>query len=225
LARARQRLLTSPAERLDAEYKAAVHFDGRSEFSLKLLRQIQGMANAGGGSIIIGFMEGASGLLEADPNHSEALAATYDPTTLSQQANSSVVRGQVLQLAVHYVALPATGLRHPVIEVRGFERTPYICRGDRQASDTGTLVLEQGAAYIRRPSAETSKVSTAQDWEELISRAVRARRDEFLGELRELLEQMGLTAAALRPSDAERLDDRVASERERAFREEDDGGW
>ena len=44
--------------------------------------------------------------------------------------------------------------------------------------------------YIRRPSAETAPVSTPQDWDDLISRCVRVRRDEFLTEFRELLGRM-----------------------------------
>ncbi len=45
----RQRLLTHPGERQDVDYKSSVTFGTDDSFSLKLIRHIQGMANAGGG--------------------------------------------------------------------------------------------------------------------------------------------------------------------------------
>ncbi len=41
--------------------------------------------------------------------------------------------------------------------------------------------------YFRRQGAETSKVVTPGDWEEIISRAVANRRSEYLAEFKELL--------------------------------------
>ena len=74
----RLRLLESPAERQDAEYKSSLPFDGKSDFSLKLLKHVQGMANGGGGSIIIGFTQEGGQPLEPDPKHTNEIASTYD---------------------------------------------------------------------------------------------------------------------------------------------------
>lgn len=186
----RQRLLLSPGERQAAEYKASIPFDGQSEFSLKLARNIQGMANADGGWFVIGYSEDTSGLLVPDPAHSDAVCQSYDPTDLAKQLNSFVHRGQQLHVTVYFEQHPNNGRRYPVISVQGFDRSPYVCRSSRNASDTGALVLEQGAVYLRRPGAETSKVSTPEDWEDLITSGVRKRRDEFLVEFRELFERM-----------------------------------
>lgn len=93
-------------------------------------------------------------------------------------------------MTVHIEVHPETALRHSVIQVEGFERLPCICRSDMTASDTGEPILRQGVVYLRRPGAETAPVSTPQDWDDLINRCVRIRRDEFLTEFRELLERM-----------------------------------
>ena len=185
----RQRLLTHPGERQDVDYKASMAFRVHDSFSLKLVRHIQGMANAGGGWLVIGYLETDSGLLP-DPAHTDAICASYDPTTLSHQIDSSVARGQQVRVTVYVEVHPDTGLRHPVIQVEGFERNPYVCRSDKSASDTGEQILRQNEVYIRRPGAETSRVSTPLDWEDLISRCVRLRRDEFITEFRELFERM-----------------------------------
>ena len=56
----RQSLLTSPpGERRDVEYKASVRFAPDSEFGLKLVKHILGMANIGGGWIVIGHEDGS----------------------------------------------------------------------------------------------------------------------------------------------------------------------
>ena len=148
------------------------------------------MANADGGWLIIGYQEQTPGSLTPDPNHSEGVCDTYEPTNLSKQVNSSLSRGQQVRLTVHFEFNPDTDLRYPIIAVEGFDRTPYVCRSTQSASDTGEGILKQGAVYLRRPGAETSEVSTPADWEQLVSLVVRKRREEFLVELRDLLERM-----------------------------------
>lgn len=187
MAEFRQRLLTAPGERREAEYKKSILFEPEREFGLKILRQIQGMANTGGGWIIIGFEQQPNGMLIPDPNHEDAVCGSYEPTRLLQQASSSVARGQVLRATVHFERHPDTGLRYPLIQVEGFERTPFVSRSTKSAADTGQVVLEEGVVYFRRQGAETSKVVTPGDWEEIISRAVANRRSEYLAEFKELL--------------------------------------
>jgi len=48
-------LLEYPAESKDVDYKAAVKFNEGTEFTAKLVKNILGFANAGGGHIIIGY--------------------------------------------------------------------------------------------------------------------------------------------------------------------------
>ncbi len=187
-------------------------FDDKSSFSLNILREIQGMANGGGGVIVVGFKEGSDGLLRGDPSHTDEIAGTYEPTVLSEQVNSSVVRGQHVALSVHFEQHPESGRRHPIITVQPFERTPVVCRSRRTAADTGKVILEECAVYIRREGAETSKVSSARDWEELITRATAVRRNEFLHEFRGLLDMMVLNTAAPAPADASFDEFKLASQ-------------
>ena len=212
----RQRLLTHPGERQDVDYKASMAFGNDDSFSLKLIRHIQGMANAGGGWLIIGFVQADNQNWLPDPSHTNQVCSSYDPTPLSQMVDSSLARGQRVKVTVYFEVHPSNGLQYPVIQVGGFERLPCICRSDRTASDTNERILHQGMVYLRRPNAETAPVSTPQDWEDLISRCVRLRRDEFLAEFRELFERMISTPQPSR-SATEELSTFMDEMRRRAF--------
>ena len=183
----RQRLLISPGERAEVDYKSSVPFDGDDQYTLKLIRHIQGMANANGGWLVIGFNGTPP---KPDPNHTDGVCSSYDPTDVSNHVNSFVARGQRIRLTVYFELHPETDVRYPLIRVDGFEHLPYVCRSDREATDTHKKILRKGAVYLRRPSAETSEVSTPEDWEDLINRCVRLRRDGFLNEFRDLIEQL-----------------------------------
>ena len=180
----RQHLLTSPGERQDVEYKASIPFAADSEFGLKLVKHILGMANIGGGWIVIGHQDDT---LQPDPNHSEKVTHTYDPTPLSAVVKKVVAPGQTVRLVVHKEMNPRTGLVYPIIRVEGFERTPFICRSTKPDSNP---VLQQGKVYIRRPGAETTEIQTPEDWDELLKRCVSQRRGEFLAEFADLARRM-----------------------------------
>ena len=186
----RERLLTHPGERQDVDYKASMPFGANDSYSLNLIKHIQGMTNASGGWLVIGFVQTADEGWIPDPSHTNNICTSYDPTPLTQRVNSSVMRGQRTRVTVHFEVHPSTGLQYPVIEVLGFERLPCICRSERMADDTGEYILRQNTIYLRRPSAETAPISTAQDWEDLINQCVRLRRDEFMNEFRDLFERM-----------------------------------
>jgi hypothetical protein len=57
----------------------------------KLIRHILGMANAGGGYLIIGFPEGANGVPQPDPNIAGDVIASYDPTSFSQIVSKKII--------------------------------------------------------------------------------------------------------------------------------------
>ena len=181
----RQSLLTSPGERQDVEYKASISFAANSEFDLKLVKHILGMANIGGGWIVIGHEDGT---LQPDPNHSDDVTDTYDTTLLSAAVNKVIEHGQTVRLVVHKELNPRTRLTYPVIRVQGFERTPFICRSTKP--DNKKPVLQEGKVYIRRPGAETTEIQTSEDWDELLKRCVSQRRGEFLSEFADMARRM-----------------------------------
>jgi hypothetical protein len=76
---------------------------------------------------------------------------------------------------------------------------------------------------LRRPGAETSEVSAPEDWEDLINRCVRLRRDEFLTEFRELFERM-MTPKSPPPSTTEELSQWMKQVRERPLEDFEGGG-
>ena len=183
----RQALLTSPGELQGVEYKSAVPFNDDTEFGLKLIKHILGMANTGGGWIVIGYKDDN---LQPDARHSIEIAATYDTTRLSDTANRYVERGQSLKLSVYMEVHPQTQISHPIIRVEEFERVPLICRSTKSASNANEPVLQSGKVYIRRPGAATSEIRTPYDWDELLKLCVSKRRDEFLQEFADLFRRL-----------------------------------
>ena len=117
----RQRLLTNPGERQDVDYKSSMAFGADDSFSLNLIKHIQGMANAGGGWLVIGFVQTTDQSWLPDPAHTNNICASYDPTPLSQRVDSSLMRGQRVRFAIYLELHPSTGLQYPIIEVFGFE--------------------------------------------------------------------------------------------------------
>ena len=189
----RKSLLTSPGERQDVEYKSAIRFDDNSAFGLRLVKHILGMANTGGGCIVVGYSDDT---LRVDHNHSEEIATTYDTTRLSASVDKHLHGDQRIQLTVFMEIHPKTQLPHPIIEVQGFERTPFICRSTKAASDSNQPILQTGKVYIRRPGAATSEIQTPSEWEDLLRRCVSQRRDEFLSEFVDLFRRMNAGDAA-----------------------------
>jgi len=181
-----KRLLESPGERQNVDYKSSARFDGKDDSSLKLLKHIQGMANSGGGYLVIGYTEGGDKPYEPDPHHTNEIASTYDTTTVSKAVNATVARGQSVELSVYPIELKSTGLVYPIIAVQPFKRQPVVCRSTKGG-------LREGAVYIRRPGAETSEASTPQDWESLIDRCVERRWDDFVEQHGEMLKAMAGT--------------------------------
>ena len=163
----RQALLTSPGERQEVDYKAAEPFSNSTDFGLKLIKHILGMANTGGGSIVIGFDDDT---LRPDPNLTKEVTATYDTTQLSAAVERITQGTQPIRLVVFKEVHPETQMIHPIFHVRGFERTPFVCRSTKGGANSKRPILEQGKVYIRRPGAATSELHSLADWEELLSR-------------------------------------------------------
>ena len=183
----RRSLLTSPGERQDVEYKSAIPFGDNTAFGLRLVKHILGMANVGGGWIVIGYSDDT---LQPDHYHSQEVAATYDTTRLSAVVDKHIHGDQRIRLTVYMEIHPKTQLSHPIIQVQGFERTPFICRSTKVLPDSNQPILQTGKVYIRRPGAATSEIQTPSEWEDLLRRCVSQRRDEFLSEFVDLFSRM-----------------------------------
>ena len=75
-----RQLVKYPKETAQAEYKRAVLFKERDDFSAKLVRHILGHANAGGGYLIIGFDEDNKNRLIPEQVTYD-ICASYEVTT------------------------------------------------------------------------------------------------------------------------------------------------
>ena len=96
----RKSLLTSPGERQDVEYKSAIPFGDNTAFGLRLVKHILGMANVGGGWIVIGYTDDA---LQVDHNHSQEVAATYDTSHIFENEKMEESPGTA-RLPAHFLA-------------------------------------------------------------------------------------------------------------------------
>ena len=193
----RKSLLTSPGECQDVEYKSAIPFDDNTAFGLRLVKHILGMANVGGGWIVIGYKDGP---LQVDHNHSQKIAATYDTTRLSAAVDKYVHGDRGIRLTVFVEIHPTTQLPHPIIRIQGLERTPFICRSTKGVSDANQPILQTGKVYIRRPGAATSEIQTPSEWEDLLKRCVSQRRDEFLSDYSSMNLSRSPVSRRMRPS-------------------------
>lgn len=181
-------LCRHPQETALNEFKAAISFQEKSHFAAKLVKQILGHANAGGGNVFIGFRHGPSGALADDPDLNDTVGKSYETTRLCQYVQTFLHSDDRISLRVHHVS--HAGKDVPVISIDGFSRHPHFC-AKRYRNTKGDDVTEEGALYLRLPSAKTVKVTTPAEWTSLIDVCVRKRHDEFLVSFSDLLESIG----------------------------------
>jgi len=149
-AKIRQSCLTHPGETPDVDYKSAASFRSNDDFALDLVHHILGMANAGGGHIVIGFKEDTSGNPRPDPAMDDAMAGSYDPSPLAAYIESHILGTDKISVRVHKES--HGGKIYPLIEVEGFGQRPLFCRSTKKNS-RGQEVLKNGALYVRIASA------------------------------------------------------------------------
>ncbi len=175
--------LKFPGESGEVDYKSAVAFDPNAEFALKLVRHVLGMANAGGGSIVVGFTE-ELGKHEPDPALTDEIVASYDPTSFQQSVDRYVLGDKKPETVIEKVE--HDGKTYPIIMVSGFAEDPFFCRSTKPQ---GKPILKEGALYIRDRAAKTVVVASPADWRQLLARCVQLRQSEMLDAFRDLLEQ------------------------------------
>lgn len=178
--------LRYPGESPNVDYKAAVPFKENSEFSHKLVKHVLGMANAGGGYIVIGYKEDKPGFPQPDPQMSNKITETYEVTRLNQYANKFVSEEQKIEMLVHLVG--HEGKRYPIIEVKRFKEYPFFCK-----ISTSDDILKEGSLYFRDSASRTIKIAGPSEWKQLIDLCVKERQDYVIRQLRSSLKEFGLT--------------------------------
>ncbi len=180
-----QDLLKYPSESPSTDYKAAVKFKEDNEFALKLVKHILGMANAGGGFVVIGFSEDDQKVPVPDPKVSQKIVASYESTKLCQYVDKHIRGTDKIKLTVWKI--PYNNKDYPIIEVFGFDKRPYFCKS------TKANILKEGALYFRNKSSKTIELADPNEWEELIDLVVSNRQDDLLVRFDAMLEKVGFT--------------------------------
>ena len=194
-------LVEYPEETATAEYKSGVAFDPADDFAAKLVKHILGLANAGGGYVIIGFKEETTGKLTPDPSMNAFVSRSYETTRLSQSVDSYLASGQRVELHVHKIE--AHSVTYPVISVQGFDDSPLFCGRACNGRD-GKPILREGAIYIRDVAAKTVIIAGPDQFRALLKVAVGRRQSDVLSHFRTLLAEMGLSlpSGPAQPADA-----------------------
>lgn len=195
-AQLRRSYLEYPGEAPDVDYKAACAFKLGDDFSLDLTRHILGMANAGGGYIVIGYKEDANKRPQPDAGLNEAIVASYDQSNLADFVEKHIRGEDKVDLTVYKE--PHLGQIFPMVHVRPFVRRPFFCRSTK-TNQKGDSVLKEGALYFRNASARTVELAGPAEWEKLIDLCVERRQGELVQRLSTVLEQAGFPIGARLP--------------------------
>lgn len=197
-------LLVAPREDLDFEVKNWLDLLGSNDDKATFAKALLAIANHGGGFIVLGQVETDAGVAEA-----EGRPATFD--AYSQDQVNGIVHNYCdppFHCAVHFVANPA-GAVFPIIVVPGGHRVPIRAR---RAGPNGNTV-QNNAIYIRRPGPRSETPQSAQDWDDLLGRCLRNRRDEMFDQIRDLI--TGAVPHLEQPPEQARLDEWITSGRMR----------
>lgn len=193
-------LLVDPREDLDFEVKNWLDLQGSNEDKATFAKAVLALANHGGGFVALGLLETDAGIVEA-----EGRPATLDG--YNQDLINGIVQNYCdpqFHCAVHVVANPI-GALFPVVVVPGGHRVPVRAR---RAGPHGNIV-QNNAIYTRKPGPRSETPQSAQDWDGLLARCLRNRRDEMFDQIRDLI--TGAVPQVEQPAEPARLDEWIAA--------------
>jgi hypothetical protein len=197
-------LLVDPREDLDCELKNWLDLQGSNDDKATFAKAVLALANHGGGFVLLGLVETDAGIVEADGR----------PATLNgygQDLINGIVQNYCdppFHCAVHIVANPA-GAVFPIVVVPGEHRVPVRAR---RAGPNGNTV-QNNAIYIRKPGPRSETPQSAQDWDDLLARCLRNRRDEMFDQIRDLIS--GAVPQVQQTPEPARLEEWIRSSSER----------
>jgi len=186
-------LLESPGESSKADYKVAIGFKENEEFSVKLIKQMIGMANNQGGYLVIGFNDSN---FSFDANLDDKIVKSYDTTRLSQSANSYTTNQESISLTVHKKR--HDGKTFPIIRVVPFINYPFFTSDKDERKNSGRI-MKKGCIYFRDEEAKTVAIANEAQMKKIIDRCVKNQQHSILREFKDLLEMA--TAGGLSPGE------------------------
>jgi Putative DNA-binding domain len=199
-------LLHSPREALDIEIKAWLELSDPNQRAV-LAKGIIALANHGGGYLVIGLAQ------QDDGHFVPADGAPANLATLSQDVVQNIIQKYVepsIQCRVEHIAHPEDGVRYPIVVVPGGHRVPIRAKS---GSPDGKLTKDR--VYIRRPGPRSEEPQTSAEWDRLFERCLRARKEELVMAIRDVLAGEVPRVAAREPTLPDRLGAFVSSAQNR----------
>ena len=193
-------LLVDPCENLDFEVKNWLDLQDSNEDKAIFAKAILALANHGGGFLALRLLETDVGIVEAEGR--PALLDGY-----SQDLINGIVQNYCdpqFHCVVHLVH-NSDGALFPIVIVPGGHRVPVRAR---RAGPEGKIV-QSNAIYIRKSGPRSEMPRSAQDWDELLARCLRNRRDEMFDQIRDLI--TGAVPQLEQSVEASRLDEWIAA--------------
>jgi hypothetical protein len=186
-------LLAAPAEALDVEYKSWLDLRGNDQHKALLAKAAIALANEGGGIIVIGYRQERPNLV-SEPCPVEV--GPYD---------SDLINGIIRRFAApsFHCSLeqprdPQTGHEHALIRVPGGFGVPVMSK-----SGTAGDTIRPHVCYMRKPGPESAPPENQADWERLLARCLRNRREDMLDAIRNIV-LGGVSPTPTAPNAAER---------------------
>lgn len=185
-------LLEMRSESARIDYKESLNWKVATKAEkCQIVKDILAMANyPGGGKLIFGVRDAdyePIGLNDDDYN-------SFDVTTLNQfihQYSDPKINCRVFKNKID-------DKKYVILEINEFDNMPIICKKD-MTTDDGKTILQKGAIYTRKESAESSKIDSSEEMKDVINRALKNRSDELLKSIKtlmvgrsEVLEQVGI---------------------------------
>lgn len=177
-ARRLEDLLMHPHEGLNTEYKGWLDLSFEND-KADIAQALLAMANSGGGYIVLGFKEEEGSWLPDNNRPSDFKYYSQD------YINSIIYRYSEppFHVDVHHVSHPTLELLYPVVVVPGGHKVPIRAKRDGPSRNH----IKQYAYYIRRPGPRSEEPKTAKEWDELISRCMRASKEELLESIKAIV--------------------------------------
>ncbi len=188
-------LLVDPREDLGFEVKNWLDLQNSNEDKATFAKAALAISNHGGGFIALGLVETERAIIEA-----EGRPATLDG--YNQDLLNGIVQNYCdppFHCAVHVIPDPE-GAFFPIVVIPGGHRVPIRAR---RGGPNGNIVTNN-AIYIRKPGPRSETPQSAQDWDDLLSRCLRNRRDEMFDQIRDLI--TGAVPQVEQAAEPERLD-------------------
>lgn len=173
-------LIDRTQETKHLDFKGPMSWDLKNPACISLIADVLGMANSGGGSIVIGIAEDKESPTGWDRKGLSAEdVSTWDQTTVGESLRRYA--GGSIDFAIYRITRDDRVF--VVISVSPFRKHPYICGQAYQVpgakGDSG-FILRRLAIYIRTAEAQTVALQSSEHFLALIELAIHLRRDELL---------------------------------------------